>query len=222
MTQQHAAFFDFDGTLIRGDSEVIESIYYLEQGWLKMPQLIRMLGPIATWVLASLGWIQHEWQDRTYIKIYQGLKETLLFEQGEQLFHQKLRHAFMQGSLDLIAAHRQAGALIVIASASGCHVLAPVTRFLKADCLACTRLAVDAAGRCTGKPDGNICIGHEKARQIRRIASEHNLDLAASYAYSDHHVDLPFLESVGHPEVINPTKTLEKIAKQRHWPIHCF
>ena len=43
--------------------------------------------------------------------------------------------------------------------------------------------------------------------------------LAACTAYSDSHTDLPFLEAVGHPVVVNPDRELRNIAGERGWPI---
>ena len=37
--------------------------------------------------------------------------------------------------------------------------------------------------------------------------------------YSDSHTDLPFLEVVGHPVVVNPDRALRRIAAERAWPV---
>lgn len=46
--------------------------------------------------------------------------------------------------------------------------------------------------------------------------------IAASYAYGNHPADLPLLETVGHPHVVEPTRALAKIAAQRAWPVLSF
>jgi hypothetical protein len=43
-----------------------------------------------------------------------------------------------------------------------------------------------------------------------------------STAYSDSHTDLPFLEVVGNPVVVNPDRDLRRIARERGWPILTF
>lgn len=73
--------------------------------------------------------------------------------------------------------------------------------------------------RCTGRPIGEICIGPEKERVQHKFAERYGIDLSQSYAYSDHHNDYEFLQAVGHPIVVNPTKKLEVIAKKRDWLI---
>ena len=53
-------------------------------------------------------------------------------------------------------------------------------------------------------------------------AEKIGLDLDNSYAYGNHQSDLPLLEIVGHPHVVEPTLILKKIAHQRSWPILTF
>lgn len=57
---------------------------------------------------------------------------------------------------------------------------------------------------------------------VRGFAREMEIDLDHSFAYSDHHADIPLLESVGHPVAINPTKQLAACANERGWPLYRF
>ena len=54
---------------------------------------------------------------------------------------------------------------------------------------------------------------------LQELAARDGLDLAASTAYSDSHTDLPFLETVGHPVVVNPDRALRRVAAERGWPV---
>jgi phosphoserine phosphatase len=38
-------------------------------------------------------------------------------------------------------------------------------------------------------------------------------------AMADSLIDLPLLASVGHPIVVDPSKSLRKISEERHWPV---
>nr|BFE77188.1 hypothetical protein GCM10020092_104890 [Actinoplanes digitatis] len=51
------------------------------------------------------------------------------------------------------------------------------------------------------------------------MAAERDYDLAECYAYSDSSSDLPLLEAVGHPSVVNPDRTLRRVALERSWPV---
>ena len=61
-----------------------------------------------------------------------------------------------------------------------------------------------------------------KAAAVRELADQEGIDLAASTAYSDSHTDLPFLEVVGNPVVVNPDRQLRVIAAERGWPVREF
>lgn len=43
--------------------------------------------------------------------------------------------------------------------------------------------------------------------------------IAAFFAYGNHPADVPLLETVGHPHVVEPTRALARIAARRSWPV---
>ena len=57
---------------------------------------------------------------------------------------------------------------------------------------------------------------------MRQFAADHDLDLDASWAYSDSVSDLPMLELVGHPVAVNPDAELARIARERNWQVMVF
>ena len=80
-----------------------------------------------------------------------------------------------------------------------------------------TRYEVDADGNFTGRFDGPFVYGPGKVEAMQAFAAEHEIDLDASYAYSDSLSDLPMLRAVGNPVVVNPDPPLAEIAKQEGW-----
>ena len=52
---------------------------------------------------------------------------------------------------------------------------------------------------------------------MAELAERAGIDLATSTAYSDSATDLPMLEAVGHPVVVNPDRALAKLARERGW-----
>jgi phosphoserine phosphatase len=77
---------------------------------------------------------------------------------------------------------------------------------------------IDSGGCYTGEVEF-YAHGPDKADAITRLAEEESLDLAGSWAYSDSITDLPMLESVGHPVVVNPDRNLRREAARREWPV---
>jgi phosphoserine phosphatase len=122
---------------------------------------------------------------------------------------------------DLIAEHKAAGRVVAIVSASPEEIVAPLGEFLRVDRVLSTRARVDDEGRYTGLVDF-YCAGPYKPVAMAALADELDIDLAASYAYSDSATDLPMMEAVGHPVVVNPDRVLARIAKERDWPVLNF
>jgi len=83
----------------------------------------------------------------------------------------------------------------------------------------CTDLEVGADGLLTGKAKGPLCLDSTKRVLAEKLAEEANIDLSSSYAYGNHQSDLPLLELVGHPYVVEPTEPLKDVALENQWPI---
>jgi HAD superfamily hydrolase (TIGR01490 family) len=77
-------------------------------------------------------------------------------------------------------------------------------------------------GFYTGRFDGPFCYGAGKPLRMREIADRDDLDLAASWAYSDSASDLPMLRAVGHAVVVNPDPELARVAVQEGWDVMRF
>jgi len=58
-----------------------------------------------------------------------------------------------------------------------------------------------------------------KTHWARQFAEEQGIDLRQSYFYTDAISDLPMLELVGQPRVVNPDRLLRRHARRRGWPI---
>jgi HAD superfamily hydrolase (TIGR01490 family) len=122
---------------------------------------------------------------------------------------------------DLIEEHRAAGRLVVIISASPSEIVEPLGRYLDVDRVIASEALVDDHGRYSGEM-AFYAYGPYKAEAMRSLADELGIDLAASYAYSDSATDIPMLEAVGHPVVVNPDRALARWAEQREWEVRRF
>ncbi len=121
---------------------------------------------------------------------------------------------------DLIADHKICGRDVVVVSASGEEIVAPIARALGATHAMATRMVVED-GRYTGEI-AFYCYGEGKAEAIRQLAAREGYALEHCYAYSDSITDLPMLGAVGRPTVVNPDRALRKEAVARGWPVLTF
>jgi HAD superfamily hydrolase (TIGR01490 family) len=123
--------------------------------------------------------------------------------------------------LDIAWGHQDAGRKVFIATAASQETGDMVATVLGFDGAVGTRFE-ERDGLYTGRLAGPFAYREGKAQLVRELAAEQGIDLAASYAYSDSESDMPFLETVGHPVVVNPDPDLLKIASERDWDILRF
>jgi HAD superfamily hydrolase (TIGR01490 family) len=122
--------------------------------------------------------------------------------------------------LELVQGHRERREPVYIVSATLQEIVEELARELGFDgALGSTCEIVD--GVYTGV-SLRACHGEGKAAAVRELAEREGIDLALSTAYSDSHTDLPFLEVVGNPVVVNPDRELRRIAIERGWPVRQF
>lgn len=121
---------------------------------------------------------------------------------------------------DLIAQHLADGHDVIVLSATGEEVAAPVAEMLGATRCVATRMEI-VDGRYSGEVDF-YCYGENKAVAAKQQAATHGYDLADCFAYTDSSTDIPLLEVVGHPHAVNPDKLLRRTADEHGWPVLAF
>ncbi len=121
-----------------------------------------------------------------------------------------------------VRSHQDAGRPAFIVSAASNGVVELLARVLDMEGGIGTRYEVDDDGRYTGRLIGGLNYGELKIEPMRRFAAEHEIDLDASFAYSDSVSDLPMLELVGEPIAVNPDAELARIAAERGWRVMRF
>jgi putative phosphoserine phosphatase/1-acylglycerol-3-phosphate O-acyltransferase len=142
-------------------------------------------------------------------------------ELGRRLFKQKLAGRVYPEARALVAAHQRKGHTVVLASSALSFQVEAVAADLDIEHVLCSRLEV-VDGKLTGKLAGPHLWGAGKRRAVETLAAEHGIDLATSFAYADGSEDVELLDVVGTPRPTNPTRGLERLARERGWPVHRF
>ena len=75
-----------------------------------------------------------------------------------------------------------------------------------------------SSNQWTGRLTSDHMSHKAKSQALKTAAATHNLDLAQSYAYGNSTADVPMLESVAHPQAVNPSRRLARVAQQNNWP----
>ena len=216
-----AAFFDLDKTVIARASMMAFGRHFYRRGMISRRSLVR--GLWAHLIYLHLGASEEKLARirESTLALSRGWEQRQVGDIVAETLAEVVEPIIYAEALDLIELHRAAGRRVYIISASPAEIVAPLGRFLGVDDVIASQARVDAAGRYTGEMEV-YAYGPYKADLIRALADRDGVDLDASFAYSDSYTDLPMLEVVGHPVVVNPDRVLAKVARERNWMVRQF
>lgn len=212
-----AAFFDLDRTLLRGASGPV------------LTSALRAVGVISDRALPGENLLY-----RLFDAIGENRPSMLLARQGAR-FSRGQKRADVQRAGEMAAellvplvcayaspiieSHRQEGRPVVLATTSPHDLVKPFADQIGLDDVIATRYGVDADGFYDGTIDGHFVWGPGKLAAVEEWSEANGIDLETSWAYSDSFFDLPLLEKVEHPTVVNPDPRMFVMATLRRWPI---
>jgi len=124
--------------------------------------------------------------------------------------------------LALAHEHQDEGRRVYIVTAASRELAEILARVLVLDGAIGSQFSEVIDGVYTGRPTGLFIYSREKAQAIDELAAREEIDLGASYAYSDSESDLPMLRAVGHPVAVNPDPQLARIARREGWEVLRF
>jgi HAD superfamily hydrolase (TIGR01490 family) len=211
-----AAFFDLDKTLMAGSSGMQFARVATRQGIVSR----RLL---ASWAVEHLRYRLRGTTDERTAEVLRvardlisGVPAKTIERMSPEVMAAILPRVYPQ-MLDEVHDHQDAGRATFIVSAAGNGVVEALAGVLGMEGGIGTRYEVGADGNFTGRFDGPFVYGPGKVEAMQAFAAEHEIDLDASYAYSDSLSDLPMLRAVGNPVVVNPDPPLAELARQEGW-----
>lgn len=211
-----AAFFDLDRTLIDVNSGALYARYEYEQRRIGALQLLRSLAYMGLYYLSLID-IEDAYNKAT--AHYRGELSAALLERTRVWFDRDVARHLQPGGKAALEAHRQQGHSNVLLTSSSCYMAQIVTELWGLDDWIANSFPTDESGRLLGRVEPPFCYGPGKVVRAERWASERGVDLDQSYFYTDSLSDLPMLERVGQPRVVNPDPRLRREARRRGWPI---
>ena len=208
-----------DRTLLRVDSARLYTRYRRDRGEASLLDALR----VAFWATQyTLGVIDAPKVARKALLSFKGREERWLEESCAELFSKYVLPEVQQAGRRAVQAHRDAGDFVAIVTGATRYVAAPVAAELGIDHVICSELEVDAAGCFTGNIIEPLCYGLGKIERTAKIAEREGFVLDEATFYSDSITDLPLLEVVKTPIVINPDRRLRSVAQKRHWSIEAW
>jgi HAD superfamily hydrolase (TIGR01490 family) len=209
------AIFDLDNTLIAGDSDHLWGEYLCAQGLVDTENFRASnnrfnddykrgeldIHAYLAFALAPLAGRQpDDWQDTQRAFIRDCITPILL-----------------PAATNLIEKHRAQGDRLLIITATNEFVTKPIATLLGIEeLLGCAVELKD--GLMTGKPTGTLTYREGKVTRLREWLTIEQENLAGAWFYSDSHNDLPLLDIVDNPVLVDPDATLAQLGNQRGWP----
>ncbi|MCE2413175.1 HAD family hydrolase [Candidatus Poribacteria bacterium] len=213
------AFFDVDGTLLK--STIVHYYIWMRSALapflLKRLWLIGFLPKIAYYLI--LDRMSRPRFNEVFYRNYRGMNVAEIKELSTEMFEVYLRPKIFSAAITQIQEHKEQGTAVVFVTGSLDFIVQPIADYLDVDSVLAPQLH-EQNGQFTGELTTVPLIGEEKAKAVQAFAEQNGISLEESYAYGDSQSDLPMLECVGNPVVVNPGKTLREKALTSGWEMH--
>ena len=210
--------FDLDNTLLAGDSDRNWGIFLAEQKVVESTYL--------------------DESEKFYDNYYDGsldidgflsfcLKPLIdndmeyLLKLRQQFIEDKIKPIVTQPGKEIINHALQNGKTVVIATATNDFVTRPIADLFNVQTLIATEFEIKNQ-QFTGKVIDVPCFREGKLNKVKKWVDDNNFDLSKASFYSDSFNDLPLLEKVKTPVIVDGDDKLVEIGKNRDWDCVSF
>ncbi len=210
--------FDLDNTLLAGDSDRNWGIFLSEQQIVDSSYL--------------------DESERFYNNYYEGsldidgflsfcLKPLIandmakLLKLREQFIEEKIKPIVTKTGKELINQAHAEGKKVIIATATNDFVTRPIADIFDVSVLIATEFEIKD-NAFTGRVVGTPCFRGGKLNKVTKWINDNNFDLSQASFYSDSFNDLPLLEKVKKPVIVDGDDKLREIGKNKNWECVSF
>ena len=203
------ALFDFDGTVIAGDSLLQFCLYARRQGLMSRKQLWRSAWATLCYCLRLFTAEQSKMVALSFLA---GKSQAELMALSQRFYLDQLRPLLRPQAVAALEKHRREGLTVLLVSASPSFYLEPLKAEYGIGAVIATRMDVDSSGTVTGLICGENCKGIQKPLRLAEYlaATGDRLDYETSYAYGNSGDDFPMLALCGHKVAVNGSRRLRK------------
>jgi HAD superfamily hydrolase (TIGR01490 family) len=208
------AIFDLDNTLIAGDSDHLWGEYLCTRGIVDEQRFRK----------DNERFYADYQRGELDINAYLAFALAPLVERSpesiaplqQEFLRDCIAPIMLPAAATLLEQHRSLGHRLLIITATNEVVTAPIARELGVnELLGCAVEVRD--GRFTGKATGTLTYREGKVRRLYEWLEDQAENLEGAWFYSDSHNDLPLLEVVDNPVIVDPDPRLAEIGASRGW-----
>jgi len=210
--------FDLDNTLLAGDSDRNWGIFLAEQKVVDSSYL--------------------DESEKFYNNYYEGSLDidgflsfclrplidndmSYLLKLRQQFIDEKIKPIVTQTGKKLIDESQAEGKTVIIATATNDFVTRPIADLFNVDTLIATEFEIQN-NNFTGKVLGEPCFRDGKLNKVKKWVNENDYDLSKTSFYSDSFNDLPLLEQVKYPVIVDGDDKIIEIGKNNNWECISF
>jgi HAD superfamily hydrolase (TIGR01490 family) len=209
------ALFDMDRTLIDTHTAKLYVQFQRDLGEIGAFEAMRS----SYWLLQyTFGVIDAKQVALHVLQGYRGKTDDWLRDRCQRWFQSHVRERISSIGRVRVREHLRAGHAVAIATSAVHQVAEPLARELSIPHVVCSELEV-RDGELTGSFNWPLCYGQGKRERAEALLRSLGARLEQTAFYTDSITDLPLLEAVGHPIVVNPDARLRRAAKRRGWLI---
>jgi HAD superfamily hydrolase (TIGR01490 family) len=207
--------FDLDHTLARSNTSYQFGSFLYNMRQFPFPTLINVLG---SYCAHKSGFLSlQSLHSFIFKRLFLGRSKKNM-RRFVDLFLQEFSTTLWNPALlQRLKEAQQEGHFTIILSSSPDFIVQDIAEKLNVDRWYATPYHADEEQRFVRL--GKILCGHEKALRLAYHMEELNVSQNSTYAYSDSHLDLPFLNVAGNPHAVNPDRKLKQICQQKQWPV---
>ena len=210
--------FDLDNTLLAGDSDRNWGIFLTEQQ------------------IVDTSYLDES--ERFYNNYYEGSLDidgflsfclrplmandmSVLLRLRDQFIEEKIKPIVTKVGKELIDKAHSDGKEVIIATATNDFVTRPIADLFDVSVLIATEFEIKN-NSFTGKVIGSPCFRDGKLNKVTKWISDNNFDFSQASFYSDSFNDLPLLEKVRNPIIVDGDDKLIQIGKKNNWECISF
>lgn len=153
--------------------------------------------------------------NKTYLT---GRKVSAVQNAAAVFFREQVEPAFAAKGLQEISYLREGGCRTLLISGAPDFLAEPLSSFLQADFLICTRLEV-VRKRFSGRIRGIHPYRIAKRQLLLDVAPRLEIDFLHSRVFANHHSDAHHMRFFGSATAVNPTCKLRRIARRGGWEV---
>jgi HAD superfamily hydrolase (TIGR01490 family) len=207
--------FDLDHTLFSSNSSYCFGRYLCSKKLLPFRSLLFIIGCSVRHSMGLLPIVQlHE---DAFKRLFLGRSYLLVQQWAEEFIHAYFEKLLYPPAVAALKSAQEAGHLTAILSSTPDFIVEPIAKRLNIPFWDATRYAIDSQQKFCGID--KLMLGQDKALCLAQLANQYHVGKNETYAYSDSHLDLPFLLAAGKAYGVNPNRKLRRICGEKGWPV---